>query len=685
MGSSFYLQLAPYLLLEYTYGGTETTFNTNQVGVARITNNYTGELQFLNTSAAENVSQNVLDTSAANLGGFKWAFLDKDVPVPYISQDSNLGYTDLSSVIFGNIEYDRVRIHILSGYRLEDLEGFITQIYVKEAQSRKNSIFANNVYLNSDNREKLNSKPILLGDRMYDRYVEFLIPSLKSANSTFYANPTNQFSLGYQYASDTRGFLFNSSIYVKVYEINRIEKKNGNLFLYTSDTYEINVNQEDTYSLLSATVEEASDGDYFIYYPTFDGNFIEDFIADLNASGGNYIVINDIDVYEQVGLDNLLTYSFSQGQQGEFEQPLEYRPLIKYAESAVAFHIDYTVRIFNRENGYQLIRKASTTSYNPKKYGKNIEKINLTQLSSPIKVYNKVYGSPTVSFNPPSVSTGGFSTVYVPVFFDSKKIVIQTKSVLTPGADPLNAGFGENSIYFGQRDARIYLSDFDSYFKFSVFKLNSPPAKLDLSASKIQMAFKDSLGNMITIPSLDSSESNSATEGELIFKVPGHVRKKILVDEGVKNFYLISTNPGVSDTILYTGTVDIVENVDKEAARLEEISTEAANSSTSTTTSTTTSTETTVSGSAISNNENSKPSILDTLKANNNANINSITKTQEVESVDIPGFTFDPNAVSVKTGVKPVSIDAENVSKKIVSTNLSKEDGAKTILKKKKL
>jgi hypothetical protein len=307
-------------------------------------------MQFLNGSAAQHTTQNVLDYSAANIGGYKWAFLDKDVPVPYIATDSNLVYTDMSGIFTSTyVRYDRVRLHLLSGYRLEDIQGLIAQVYVKEAQTSKNAILANNVYLNSDERDILNPKPLLLGERMYDRYIEFLVPSLKEANRDFYSNPVNPISIGYQYSSNTRGFLYNSAIYVKVFEISSIEQKSGNLILSTADDFEINVNQEDTYSLLKANIEEASDGDYFIYYPTYAGNFIEEFIAELNSIGGNYSVLNDIDVYEQIGGDNYLTYSFTQVQQGDFDQPLEFRPVVKYADSAVSFSIDYTVRIFNRE------------------------------------------------------------------------------------------------------------------------------------------------------------------------------------------------------------------------------------------------------------------------------------------------------------------------------------------------
>jgi hypothetical protein len=675
MGNSFYTQLAPYLLLEYTYGDQSTTYLSSQVKLARITNDYLdGQVQFLNTSTAQTTTQNVLDTSAANLGGYRWAFLDKDVPVPYINTDPKLVYTDLSGAtppifVATFVKYDRVRIHLLSGYRLEDIQGLLAQVYVKEAQTSKIAVFANNVYLNSDDRDILNSRPILMGDRMYDRYFEFLVPSLNAANQDFFANPTNPVSIGYQYSSNNRGFLYDSAIYVKVFEISSIEKKNGNIFLNTADDFEINVNQQDVYSQLSANIIEATDGDYFQYYPTFAGNFIEDFIADLNASGGDYVVLNDLDVYEQVGLEEISTYSFTQAQLGGFNAPLEFRPLLKYADSAVTFSIDYTVRIYNRENGFQIIRRSSVTSFNPRKYGKNIEKIALAQQSFPMKVYNKVYNGNSVTFAVPSQSSN-FSTVYIPVFYDSKNIVIQTKSVLAEGADPLNPNFGIDSIYFGQGDARLYLSDFDSYVKLSVFQVNSPPKRLDLSASTIQIAFKDTTGNMMKFPALESTTENSKTDGEVVFKIPGYVRQRVLEsDTSIGHFYIVSASSGSPDTILYTGSVDNIDNIGKEQKRLSEIATTAtsfteiaATNRTATVTGTvTTVTATTTTAPTTTNNIlNPAPtqnnSIIQTLTESNSRAIQEVTAaTEETQPVEIPGYSNDTRAESVKKGVTPVS------------------------------
>jgi hypothetical protein len=683
-GNSFYVQLSPYLLLEYTYGDNTSTYLSSQVKFSRIKNNYLdGQVQLLNGSASLNITQNVLDTSAANLGGYKWAFLDKDVPVPYINTDNNLVFNDLSALLPSlYVTYDRVRVHIVSGYRLDDLSGLIIQVYGREAMTSNISVLANNVFLNSDDRDILNPKPILLGDRMYDRYIEMLVPSIKGINSDFYANPNNPISLGYQFTSDNSGILYNSAIYVKAYEINKTEKVNGNLFLYTSDSYEVNVNQEDMYSALSANIYESTEGDFFEYYPTYAGNFIEDFIAQLNDVGGDYVVINDIEVYEQVGLDSILTFSFSQVQSSGFDAPLDFRPIIKYASSAVTFSVDYSIRIYNKANGFQMIRRASTTSFNPRKYGKQLDKISLAQQSYPFRVYNKVYGNSPVSFIGNDYSSS-FSTIYVPVFYESRNIVVQNKTVLSNGVNPLDPSFYQ-SIYFGQGDARIYISDFESYFKFTISQVDTISGAItpiDLTAGEILMAFKDATGNMIKIPAQPSDSNSSLAQGELIFKLPDTLKKKVFTTDTVQPFYILSLTTGSNETLLYSGTVDKIENINKETARAKEVVTMAQTSSTTTGASDTMGSSDTMSSAASTGVVKPGKSILSTLTESNSLSIDSIKDTPEVNQVVIPGYSVDSGATSMKMGIKPTSSTTDSMTQAEVNARLSQKSGTNTTLK----
>lgn len=658
MGNSFYVQISPYLLAEYTYGGPDSTYVANPsvsgVQFGKITNQYyNGQLQMVNTSAAVDTTQNVLNYSAARLSGNRWAFLTTELPTPYINTDTRLQYTDLSSTIVETVLYDSVKIHIVSGYRLTGLDGLIIQVYANESQTGLTSILANNVFLNSDSRDILNPQPIIMGDRTYDRYVELLIPSVKGINTDFYSNPTNPALLGYQFSSDHRGLLRNSNIYLQVFEIASTDNVNGLIFFNSGNAYQVSVNQEDTYSALAANIQEATDGDYFIYYPSYAGDFISNFIDDLNAGGGDYVVINDITVYEQVGTNQVQTFSFSQMQLTGFDQSISWRPIIQYADVAVSFSVDYMVRIFNRQNGFQMIRNASVTSFYPKKYGKHLNQIALAQQTYPVKVYNKVVSGPTVNF-PQLPSNTTFNTVYVPVFYQSEQLVLQIGSITTPtGTTDATQG-----VYFGQGDAMIYISDHDTKINFIIHRVDPKSGALtfvDLTVGEIFLVFYDSGGNPITVGADASIQQNSKSMGEIIFSVPGNLRKKILYDSNTKPFNITVGSTASAPTIMYSGSVDNVSNIGNESARVKAIvstassltSVLASKGSTSSGSSSSTS-----NSSSVSYNPPSSGSLLQQLITSNSQALSSQDK-QTVSQPHIPGYSNDTNAVSLKSGLKP--------------------------------
>lgn len=645
MNNSFYVQLAPYLLLEYSY--SDISYYGNDVKFAKITNDYyNGQCQLVNTSAAQDITQNVLNYSAAQLGSYKWASLSINAPTPYVNTDSQLNYEEVSVLGPISVTYDTVKVHIMSGYRLDDLDGLIIQAYVKEAQTSNTSILANNVYLNSDSRDVLNPQPIFLGDKLYDRYVEFLIPSVKEANRDFYANPTNPISVGYQYTSDNHGFLYETAVYVKVIEINSSQQVNGNLILTGGDEYEVNVNQEDKFSGLAANIQEATDGDYFTYYPTYEGNFIQDFISSLNAAGGDHVVINDLVVYEQVGSESFSTFSFSQIQTAGFEEALEWRPILKYADTAVAFSIDYTCRIYNRENGFQMIRKASVTSYNPRKYGKSLTRIGLAEQSYPLKVYNKIYDGPSVTYSTPTNATS-FKSIYIPVFFDKLNVVVQQNNITS-----VNDNSATNDFYFGQGQSRIYLGAADNFIKFkfnNVDKKNSAITEIDLSYGTVNIVFVDSKGQDIVIPAEDSTNTTLKSNGEVVFKITSDKVKSILYDKTVKTFNITVESDGTNPTILYSGTVDNIGNIANEGDRISKL-----------TSSPIINTPVTPTGATSSNTVNTISS-------------SSILKDQ-VQPSFIPGFSNNDGSISMRGGLKPITNVSLSVGTTGSSTTTKKND-----------
>jgi hypothetical protein len=321
--------------------------------------------------------------------------------------------------------------------------------------------------------------------------------------------------------------------------------------------------------------------------------------------------------------------------------------------------------VFNKNDGFQIIRRASTTSFKPRKYGKQRDTIALTQQSFPFKVYNKVVGGPEIKI-PDSSPSPQFTTVFVPIFYDSKTITVETKTVLAEGANPLNPNFGSGNVAFGQGDARIYLSDFDSYVKFTLKQIDPVSGTLNpvnLSASKIFISFKDSAGNIFKFPVQDSTQENSLSEGEIVFKIPGSVRKRADVDSGVKSFYIVAVSEQ-AETLLYTGSVDIVENIEKETARVESIKTKAAESANSVPSAVNQANSEVQMPIPASPLPSQSPSLTDQLTIVNSLQVKEEIEKEEVQPIDIPGFSVDSNAASVKIGIKPVGVAPETLIKK---------------------
>lgn len=650
MAGSNFIQISPYLLLEYVYGDDSTKFLGSEYKPARLINDYdNSQITFLNTNPSRNNTENVLDYTAATLGGADWVILDKDVPVPYISQDDKLHYEDLSSTLGSLlIMYDTVRFHVQSGYNFDNIEGLLLQMYAREAQTGLFSYLTSNYVLKGTDRFHFNPNPIFITDRIYDRYIEIKVPSVKDTNNAFYANPSNEIGIGYQYTTDNRGLLFETQIYVKVSEISTLTKRNGISYFKTDQTYEVTVRQEDIYSDVTAVVREATDGDYFEYFVSYQGGFPSQLIEELNSMGGSYVVIHQIDVIEQIDTRFVTSFTFTQIQNGSFDEPLTFRPILKYAGISPSFSIEYTARVYNTENGYQIVKTSSTTSYNPAKYGKNTEKIGLSFVSSPLKVYNKVYSGASMTYNP-VLPTNNFNTVYVPVFYDSLNLFVGTNSVLAPGQDPLSPNFDANSIYFGQSAARLYLGDFEQYVKFSIKQYSNRTNSLnnvDLSNLSLLIGFEDSSGNVFTYPSLPSTVESPLSQGEVVFRLASDTRKRAGLDGNtVKSFWIISQTATSSQTKLYVGTVDSDVNLKNESERVKSLGAQAV-----------TLQSLQAAGAAPNSNSGNSSisqdlgvvsqdtSIVSQLNEMSNASVTQSEKNNQVLPAVIPGFTTDSNA-----------------------------------------
>ena len=569
MATSRYVQITDWALLEYEY--TNEPISITQTKAFKIENSYDDSYQFLNGDISKKLTGNVQDNSSAvqSTIGNKWAYLDIDTIVPTIGTDANLNLIEETATFTSpNIEYDRVRVHIVSGFNLEGLDGLIAQISAKTNGGQRVDL-ANHTFLASDNEYNFNTKPLFLGDRLYDKYIEFKVPALSWIQTEFYANPANTGSFGYIYTNDNTGFVNEAFIDFTLHEINSTLVDNGNQFFITGNKYELSFLSADQFGLMGATIRESSEGDFFEFYMTWDNAFPDDYILNLNSVGGDWVIVHQIEVFEQIGANTFKTTNMTMLQENNFERPNIFRPIILNSDTASSFSIDYIMRFLNRADGNQIIREASYTSFEPKKYGKELEKITVSEGYRPMKVYNKIVSSDeqasTTSFqqNSPATFKTIVTTKYVPNFFNNTNI-----SISTVGKDSQEL---DKSI-FGQGKAIILLNEYDNRIRFKLFDKSQADGELEqlnlTTEPSIFLSFVYDDGTKLYVEqSLDNDVD--PTSGEVEFMVNSEDATEIL-DQNNKRFYIVSR--GGSDdteTVLYQGEYDNFANRDRVVDKLD--------------------------------------------------------------------------------------------------------------------
>jgi hypothetical protein len=350
--------------------------------------------------------------------------------------------------------------------------------------------------------------------------MEFYIPSLADINFDFWNSTTAPNTLGYQYTFDNVGFQQDAQIYATLYEIDTtITEVNDNRYFITGEKYSASFNSSDLYSYVSAIVKESEDADYIEYYPTWKGQFLEDYINLLNAGGGDWVVINQLQIYEQLGANFVKTFDMTSLQETAFDAPAAYRPVIRNASLAISYTIEYTMRLLNKSNGQEIIRKASFASTDPKKYGPQIQKINVLEGFTPVKVYNKIVKMTETDLTAsvqylgsPNIMT---QNVYVNSYYDVNYISVDSttdiSNVLGQTVYPQGLNY-------------IFINKFDNYVKFKIFTKSADKKQnvsLDLSSNgmNIKLAFIFDDQSKTYLDPVQDPAGADAGAGEVLFRI----------------------------------------------------------------------------------------------------------------------------------------------------------------------
>lgn len=574
--SSTFLRLTDYCIAEYiptpvtvVPGGKVLTTD-----FYKLVNNKTGTRQIYNTDAANDVTRNSRDLTVVGVGGSRLIYLDPTLSPIYTEYDPELVETIVDSDLTTNQVFETVRLHFASGFNFTEVRNIIFGI--KHNLNDNTQLIASNCILDSQTAQEIfsyNLRPLFIGNTIYDRYLEVDVPAIAWMIDDFDTLGVNSFA---HVITDGIGFSKNSSPIVYLAEAAYEEYNAPNNITYDryqiSNYYESPVAKDNKFEPLGCYLAEATDGDYIEYFATWGGAFPEDAIAQLNSTGTDqdWILVHQLQVYEHVGGELIPSSNQIIYQEGNFDTPQYFRPILRNAGFAVAMSIDYTLRLLNRRGPEQVIKTASLSVFNPNKYGLRLTKLNLPEGPKSMKVYNKIiqknyeigsiFSPRSVHVNAatPTPGTAGTSTIQIKEVLVPTYTMIKQSRIRLSQRNALNqVGNEAAELIYGQGRLVIPIDPTDNLIKFIVHQTNPIDAtkqdRVNLNNnSEFRLVFGKT-NDFVFAAAVDPALT-SPSQGELAFRVPKEFAKRLATTTDPNFHIAVVSKADGTETMMYTGT-----------------------------------------------------------------------------------------------------------------------------------
>jgi len=475
--------------------------------------------------------------------------------------------TDVSDV--SNIYYDTIRLHLRTGYSFNgrNKEGFLIQVGAKRADGVSN-IFSSVVYKNSSNFEIQNPAPFIMGDAMFSKYVEIKVPALVHMSGSGVNMDFQNSFFGATSTTTTLNTTSNYNISFKLIDsivTETIDDGNSGTiqqeYINVSDTTDMVISREDEYADLTVNVAESTNGDYFEISGRKDSlisNFEGYILNRIQNSSDDISVLYEVEVSEQISASFLNTYKTTFVHTQDFDQPILFRPVIINSGIAISFLLRVTMRIYNATDNTQIV-KVNTLTYNrPKKYGKQLEKIQINGGAN--LIYNKL---PNTSVNRElngfinSIRPDVGETKYVKVALDKYNVVAAQNELIGNSADGVSLG-DANFKAEGECELRISGAS-NTLVRFTLANLIEGDYRaIDLvGAENIKLILDNgttqySDSHDPTFPGIDLSN------GEVMFKIGTSFAGTFAGIGSTGTFYIVLEYGDGNTSRLYDGKIKVV-------------------------------------------------------------------------------------------------------------------------------
>ena len=509
---SVFYSLTPKILLEIDY--TQVQFNNVDFPLKKISDGNEKAVILTNDSVALDYTNNPETTVYVTTDDTGKAILDKDTAYFYPNYSENIIIESIPQVNVG-LNYISVKLHLLAGYSFQEIEGVLFSMWVLSNTNEKVYLLKQSFLKAQINRYKYNNISKNFGDFYYDKYIEFFVLDY---------NDYSTYGINYGFLKEVVTLANNPVIFASIGEIEEVSYKNG--FAKVSDLEQkmISFAPRDEFDLLTAYISENEKG-FLEYGARWDGQPIENFIFRINSIKGNaYYIQHELEIFEQHGNSLVEVETITQIQTKDYDKLKRLRFIVS-GNANGGVKVKYVVRLYDKNTGDSIIKEATLSILNISPYLEDITKINVQQLESPIKVYNKIV-SESFSINK---AVNKLSKVIVPLYVNSANVVVEEGFVLK-------------------------LSQFDNFYEMKLFKKTETGLSVFYIEPKMthKIAFTKANGSNIFV--LETVDSSKRKFGIISFKISSIEAKNIIAND-IKVFSIITESENIT-TKLTDGKIE---------------------------------------------------------------------------------------------------------------------------------
>ena len=239
------------------------------------------------------------------------------------------------------LRYDTIIIHLPINYSFGENIGMYLRAYSFDFNTQKTYDLTNFYFDISDTNTQdilqYTNPPILFQEKLWGKEIRILVPSLYEISNQRKLNITTSNSVNYNLTggigmSQLSPIFFEFSFITGKQTINSITTYN------LANKIQLSLPQVPEFQTLGTMIQHSSNGDFFEIFGIYNGT-IADFKTFMDNSvyiGNRYYVQYNITLYEQNIRGKSLTITVTDN----FNETVEYRPIIKYSTTTAVINVD---------------------------------------------------------------------------------------------------------------------------------------------------------------------------------------------------------------------------------------------------------------------------------------------------------------------------------------------------------